>query len=554
MKTAIVIPTRNAATGNNWENVLHSIDMQSVTVDLKWIVDSDSTDQTCAVASGHKWRCIRIRRERFNHGSTRARVVTLLAKKGFDIVVFLSQDVELAAPDTLAALLDFLRDNDVAGCYGRQIGRNEKTVDFQQRQWWYPARSEVRGLTTFSENGLPNVGFFSNAFAAWKIPAVLEYGNFEPVSFGEDTLLANRILKAGGRIGYCAEAVCRHEHASSPGALFRRGFQVGRLHAGHPELAANPFRGGRMRQFRRMIPRSAMIPAAVKTAGYLFGRHLEKVTPVLIFALIWILLLPALLFSELPKRDVASRYAPMAEAFAAGEWEFAFHPRVTPLLPVVAGAIAGAGNCSGYMACKLAAVLLLALGVFPLYAGCRRAYGFQIAAVAALLYAGCSYLLRLGYYGLRETGSVLGMLVLFHAAAMLRDMPGKFRGYLWCGGGMVILLMSRGDVAIFVFPAFLALFLWDCVRNRCPFRSVSAGIFALILLSPLLYYNYRMIGYPVPEVRHAVIFRKLCRKMPQLAFLRNPAPRMALDIEMAGGEPPPAEDGAAQNIAEGMQQ
>ncbi len=540
MKTAIVIPTRNAATGNNWENVLHSIDMQSVTVDLKWIVDSDSTDQTCAVASAHKWRCIRIRRERFNHGSTRAKVVTLLAKKGFDIVVFLSQDVELATPDTLAALLDFLLNNDVAGCYGRQIGCNEKTFDFQQRQWLYPPRSEVRCLTAFSENGLPNIGFFSNAFAAWKIPAVLEYGNFEPASFGEDTLLANRILKAGGRIGYCAEAVCRHEHASSPGALFLRGFQVGRLHAGHPELAANSFRGGRMRQFRRiMIPRQAMIPAAMKAAGYLIGRHLEKATPVLIFVLIWILLLPALLFSELPKRDVASRYAPMAEAFAAGEWEFAFHPRVTPLLPMVAGGIVRGTGCGGFLACQLAAILLLAIGVFPLYAGTRRVYGFRNAAIAALLFAGCSYLLRLGYYGVRETGSVLGMLVLFHAAAMLRDAPGKYRAYLWSGVGMVILLMSRGDVAVFVLPASLALFLWDCVRNRYPFRSVSAGIFALILLSPLLHYNYRMIGYPVPEVRHAVIFRKLCRKFPILASLRNPAPRMTLDIEMAGGESAP---------------
>ena len=228
----------------------------------------------------------------------------------------------------------------------------------------------------------------------------------------------------------------------------------------------------------------------------------------------------------------------MAEAFASGDWRFAFHPRITPLLPVCAGGWTWLFRCSGYFACQAVATLFLTLGVFPLYAGCRRIYGFRVAAVSCFLLAGCAYLIRLGYFGLRETGSLLAVLVLFYAAARLKESSKNVAGWLWFAIGESLLLLSRGDVAPFAALAFVILFLWDCIGHGHPLRSLATGASILVLLLPQLTYNYQMIGYPVPELRHAVVLRLICEKIPVLGFLCNSDPELSLDIvapEVLGG-------------------
>ena len=57
------------------------------------------------------------------------------------------------------------------------------------------------------------------------------------------------------------------------------------------------------------------------------------------FLLALVLALPPFFLTTIPPVDVATRYAPMAEAFARGDWGYAFHPRV-PLLQSVIGGIA----------------------------------------------------------------------------------------------------------------------------------------------------------------------------------------------------------------------
>ncbi|PWM82040.1 MAG: hypothetical protein DBX90_06470, partial [Lentisphaerae bacterium] len=61
-----------------------------------------------------------------------------------------------------------------------------------------------------------------------------------------------------------------------------------------------------------------------------------------------------------PAPDVATRYAPMAEAFAAGEWKYAFHPRIPMLHQTLAGCFCWLFGISGFAGCRLAAVLVFA--------------------------------------------------------------------------------------------------------------------------------------------------------------------------------------------------
>ena len=143
MKCAVVIPTLNAVRQGYWQEVLQSLASQTIPIDLKVIVDSASTDQTRAFARAYGWKCIGIHRNNFDHGLTRTRMLRYLLRCGFDTVVFLSQDVIPAAPDTLEKLIRFLWEHDIVGCYGKQISPRKDSLNAWQRRCCYPDHSCV---------------------------------------------------------------------------------------------------------------------------------------------------------------------------------------------------------------------------------------------------------------------------------------------------------------------------------------------------------------------------------------------------------------------------
>jgi len=539
MKTAVVVPTLNAVKRGFWYELLRAIAEQQLPIDLKLIVDSDSSDQTVELASALGWKCLRHDRRKFNHGLTRARIVRYLASKGFDTVIFLSQDVVLSEPGTLKKLTDFLwKHPEISGCCGKQISLHEKTLNAWQRERCYPNASHVKSAADIPRDGLM-AAFFSNAFAAWKIRDLIRFGNFPETDFGEDMLVAAHILENGGAIGYCAEAIAIHEHSNAPFELFRRGWQIGSFHRLNPDLLRR-FRNSSVSVARKNIPVGVVVPLAIKAMGYCSARFRDLVFPTLLFLLLWILLTPCIILEDYPLPDVAMRYAPMAEAFARHDWLFAFHPRITPLLPVSAGLIASIFHLGGFLACKLAASLFLSLSIFPLYAATRRLFGRPVAVLTSLLFIVCPYILRFGYYGSRESGSILGLLLCVYAAVLLSRDPRRTAPWCWFALGETVILLSRGDMALFAAILFAGLFVWDCIRFRIPFRSILTGFAIFILIVPQLCCNRRMIGYPVLDTRHATVFNLVSQKLPPLKHLVHPNPVMPVDIVMPTAEPLPA--------------
>ena len=165
MKTALVIPTLNAVKRGFWYDLLRSVAEQTLHLDLKLVVDSESNDQTSELAAARGWKCLRIRRGNFNHGDTRRRIVRYLHHKGFDTVVFLSQDAVLSEPGALDKLTKFLWNNPVAGCYGKQISLHEHTLNAWQRERCYPDSSRIKTQADIARDGLM-ASFCSNAFSA----------------------------------------------------------------------------------------------------------------------------------------------------------------------------------------------------------------------------------------------------------------------------------------------------------------------------------------------------------------------------------------------------
>lgn len=272
MKTAIAIPTFNACSGD-WERILQAIDEQNFAPDFKLIVDSESSDETCTAARQHGWNCIKIRKSKFKHGGVRRKIVKLLFRKKFDVVIFMTQDVLLSSPDSLRQLVTFLQEENLAGCYGRQRSENCGSLHRWQRETCYPAESCIKNKEQISELGLMTA-FFSDAFAAWDIGKIMKYGAFPDAQFGEDTLLAGKLILNGEAVGYCAGAECLHEHQDDWKTLWTRGWQVGELHKkeswllkefGAPSVT-------RKNRKRHPLPFKAWLSFAIKSFGYLSGR------------------------------------------------------------------------------------------------------------------------------------------------------------------------------------------------------------------------------------------------------------------------------------------
>jgi 4-amino-4-deoxy-L-arabinose transferase-like glycosyltransferase len=257
----------------------------------------------------------------------------------------------------------------------------------------------------------------------------------------------------------------------------------------------------------------------------------EKVVQWALFLFAIILCLPLIWLDDIPSRDVAHRYAPMAEAFARGDWEYAFHPRVSMLLPTLAGITAFLTNCNGFTACKLISVSFFALTVFPLYGIMRQVFDKRTAITTTLMMIFCSHIMRLAYSGLRDTAKGFTFVLAIYGLIQLYRNRNALTGYLTCIIGGALLIISRGDCllyAIFIIVTAFCMELYSKNRFHWPWRATCGSLLALALITPALFYNYKTIGYPVPEVRVGIIMSRM------LPFVYNE--QATLQLSKAGAQ------------------
>ena len=225
--TYVIVPTLNAAS--DWPRFAAALTM-SVEPQRVLIIDSASTDGTrdLAIASGFK--VLSIRRSEFNHGGTRQ--VGAEALTDATVLVYLTQDAVLSGPHAIANLVDAFADPSVAVAYGRQLPRKGAgAIEAHARLFNYPSVSEIRDLHDRNRLGFKTI-FSSNSFAAYRRSALMEIGGFpNNTHFGEDTIAAAKLLLAGYKIAYVAEAAVYHSHAHTWAEEFRRYFDIGLLHS-----------------------------------------------------------------------------------------------------------------------------------------------------------------------------------------------------------------------------------------------------------------------------------------------------------------------------------
>ena len=194
-------------------------------------------------------------------------------------MVYLTQDAILASEGALENILQPFADDQIVAVCGRQLPRKNATrIEAHARLFNYGDQSFVRSIEDVKDYAL-KTAFISNSFAAYRISALKEVGGFpDNVIFGEDMYVAAKMLKAGYKIAYAADACVYHSHDYTLLQEFRRYFDMGVFHAREPWIR-DEFGGAEgeglkfVRSELRYLFRHAfwLIPAALlrKVFGYI---------------------------------------------------------------------------------------------------------------------------------------------------------------------------------------------------------------------------------------------------------------------------------------------
>jgi rhamnosyltransferase len=280
MDHVVVVPTLNAA--KDWAEFAAAL-LRCVSPSQVLIVDSESTDGTPELARQAGFSLAEIARKDFNHGRTRQMAAQSLPAA--EIVIYMTQDAILAEPGSLTKLLAGFEDSSVGVAFGRQLPRRQAgPIETHSRLFNYPAKSAKRSLESRVEFGFKSI-FVSNSFAAYRRHALDSVGGFpDNIILGEDTITAARLMLAGWKIAYVAEAQVCHSHEYSWRDEFRRYFDTGVLHARESwlidEFGTTSGEGLRFLRsemkylgFKHvaLIP-SALLRTAAKLIGYRLGR------------------------------------------------------------------------------------------------------------------------------------------------------------------------------------------------------------------------------------------------------------------------------------------
>lgn len=227
----LIVPTCNP--GNLWQDWVESFHAQAFQPRYMLVVDSSSRDGTVSFAKGAGFKVEVISSQEFDHGGTRQRGCELLPR--VEILVFTTHDALFAHPQALENLVACFSDPKVGAAFGRQLPRpGAGPIEAHARLFNYPSLSRVNSLANVPQQGI-KAAFISNSFAAYRRTALDAIGGFPTRCIvSEDTFVAAKMLLAGWKIAYCAEAQVYHSHNYNWRLEFQRYFDIGVFHAREP--------------------------------------------------------------------------------------------------------------------------------------------------------------------------------------------------------------------------------------------------------------------------------------------------------------------------------
>lgn len=225
---SLVIPTYNA--GALWSQVIKSILVQNYPGLHVLVIDSGSRDNTYKLAVDAGFDVVSIDACEFNHGGTRNRGVRLLT--ACDVVVFMTQDAILATDDAISNMVAHFDNDQVGAVCGRQLPHiDANPLAAHARRFNYPAVTIVKSKDDIKTLGI-KAAFMSNSFSAYRVSSFNQVGGFPSHTIlSEDMYIAAKLILAGAKIVYAADAAVHHSHNYTLLQEFKRYFDIGVFHA-----------------------------------------------------------------------------------------------------------------------------------------------------------------------------------------------------------------------------------------------------------------------------------------------------------------------------------
>lgn len=285
--TSVIIPTYNAET--RIQALCEAVRSQAASAEIL-VVDSSSSDRTVEIAAACGARVMVVQKQAFDHGGTR----TMAGKAAAgDILIYMTQDVTLSGNQSIENIIRPFEDQGVGASYGRQLPYPEANeFGALLRLFNYPEVSYTASLEDRKTCGI-RTAFLSNSFAAYRKKALEEIGWFrEKLIIGEDTYAGARMLLAGYKIAYVADALVYHSHNYSAMQEFRRYFDIGVFHASEhwiiEEFGKAEGEGKKYMQaayaFLKSRRKYSLLPeflvrSILKYIAYQLGQHYDKLPP-----------------------------------------------------------------------------------------------------------------------------------------------------------------------------------------------------------------------------------------------------------------------------------
>jgi len=226
-KISIIIPTYNAQS--YLTKLLDSIKSQSIKDYELIIIDSTSKDDTVNLAKKYTSNIVVIPQREFDHGGTRTKAAQLAQG---DILIYLTQDALPFDSFAIENIIKVFDDNDIGAAFGKQIPYDESSLFGKHlREFNYTNNSYIRNKKDIQKYGL-KTAFLSDSFAAYKRSALKDITWFKDgLILGEDTYAGAKMVLAGYKLAYVAEAKVYHSHSYTIVQEFKRYFDIGVFHA-----------------------------------------------------------------------------------------------------------------------------------------------------------------------------------------------------------------------------------------------------------------------------------------------------------------------------------
>lgn len=223
MNIDIICPLYNAE--NDIERLYKSLLMQkNIEINKIRFILTESEDNTEKKMKEMNLQYKKIEKKEFSHSCTREKEAF---ESDADILVFITQDVEIVNNNWLEQLVKPIILKEVDAAYSRQITKYNNLEKYT-REKNYPEKSYIVSKEDIEKLGLRTF-FFSDASSAIRASTFKKLNGYDgkKLTISEDMYIAYKIITNGYKIKYCAESVVYHSHNFTLKQLYRRYYDTG---------------------------------------------------------------------------------------------------------------------------------------------------------------------------------------------------------------------------------------------------------------------------------------------------------------------------------------